>query len=317
MEKMMPNTREIELTPEMVLWEIWKFHEEWEESGDWWWGTSTPFKGIPVGYDVNVFHDAEGEPFKGVVYQLAKDEEEGYSKSTDEIVFAFPVPTKEEYEREFMIDMDTFVVCKKTKQELKFEALQEILSIDMDSVIDRNTKSATYPQAEEMYTIVIAASARKDTYSAQVYEGTETRKSLRKEMMDVQIKSDGTIVSCGGLEVYSLAEAIEYAAKHPGKTLSDASCVGRTIKCNKDTLKIEVSESELLVKVNPLLKTWVEKPSSFRTAKLMAMHEATYFNGKLVAIDGKENMLVGIGDGLITCDGSEYLVGVYRIDKED
>ncbi len=307
----------VELTAEIILGEIWQYHKEWEEDGDWWWGICNPYKGIPVGYDVNVFNDAEGEPFRAVVYQLEKDGEGGFAIATDDVVLVFPVPTEEEYEKEIMMDMNKFRVEKNSPAELKLEALREILDLDMTCIIGPHTIKATMPQDDGAYTTVVAESTRKNVYSVQVYEGRELSKHIRKEMMDIQIKKNGGIVSTTGIEVLTLIEAMNYALIHPGVVMIDASRpIARTIKYNQETLKIEVSDSQLLSNTKATAKTWVVRPHASRTARLMAMHEASYFNGKLVSVDGKKDMLVSIGDHNITGDGSEYMVGVYKIDKE-
>ncbi len=309
---------EVVLTPEIVLGEIWQYRKEWERDADWWWGICRPYKDIPVGYDVNVFNDAEGEPFRAVVYQLAKKNKEGHASPTNNVVFVFSIPTKEEYEKETIMDRNTFKIEKKSPAELKLKALREILDLDIQNIIGADISTATIPQDDGAFTTVVSKATPNNIYSVYVYEGRETCKSIRKEMMSIKIKGNGQIMSSIGIEVFSLVEAMNHALMYPGIVMIDTSkTIDRTIKYNQETLKIETSDSLLLLNTAAAAKTWIVRPHVSRTVKLMTMHEASYFNGKLVAVDGKKDMLVSIGDKSITDDGTEYMVGVFRVDKED
>lgn len=87
------------LTSEIIMKEIEKYRHEWERDGDWWWGISKPYKGVPVGYDVNIHQTSAEDPFTATVYQLRKDDNRDISIATDEVIFVFPVPTREELGR--------------------------------------------------------------------------------------------------------------------------------------------------------------------------------------------------------------------------
>ncbi|RLF43363.1 MAG: hypothetical protein DRN17_06470 [Thermoplasmata archaeon] len=308
------------LTPEIILDEIWEFHKEWEDENDWWWGKQKRYKDVPVGYDVNVFNDAEGEPFRAVVYQLKEEDRCGYSMSTDDVIFVFPVPTEEEYKREKMeelLKMNAFKVEKRSVKELKVEALGMVLDLDFTQLLSEHAVKGTVTETSGEYSIVFAEAPRPNVYSVQVYEGRETRKPLRKEMLDMHITSDGNIVTLTGLPIFDLADALRYATENPGVVLIDASKpILHEISFNESRKRIETSNTNILTSTDATRKVWVTRPDTARTARLMVIHEASYFNGRLVSVDGKEDMLVNIGDNNITNDGTEYLVAVYRVDKE-
>ena len=96
--KKVVSGEDILLTSSIVMDEVWQYRKEWEESGDWWWGTTKPYKDIPYGYDVNICNDAKGEPFRAIIYKLAAKDAAGIATTTDQTVFVFLVPTEEEYE---------------------------------------------------------------------------------------------------------------------------------------------------------------------------------------------------------------------------
>lgn len=79
------------LSEKMIRDEIEKFKDKLSRDGDWWFGKVEQYVDIPYGYDVNVFHEEEDEPFIAVVYQLSKPDEKGYLSITDEVIMKFEV----------------------------------------------------------------------------------------------------------------------------------------------------------------------------------------------------------------------------------
>ena len=79
------------LSEKMIRDEIEKFKDELNRDGDCWFGKVEQYVDIPYGYDVNVFHEEEDEPFIAVVYKLGKPNEDGICSITDEIIMKFEV----------------------------------------------------------------------------------------------------------------------------------------------------------------------------------------------------------------------------------
>ena len=297
--------------------EIEQYREEWERDGDWWWGITNPYFETPNGYDVNIFHDAEGEPFRAVVYQLDPAGDDGFAVPTDELVFVFSVPTREEFQEECMLGMKKFAVEKKSVEALKVEALRGILDLDIGCVVSSIATRVEMPQEHKEYTVVVTPARQRDMFSVQVYQGVDTRKETRVEWLDLNIHVTEGIKSASGIKVFNLIEAMDYVTTNPGEHLVDASKpIRRTVLFDRTCKVIGFSDGATMRNTNPLLKIWIKEPKQAKSASLMALHNASYFNGKLVSVEGKKDVLVNIGDNLITDDGSEYLVAVYRVDKE-
>lgn len=306
----------VDLTDSIVLGEIWQYSKEWEKSGDWWWSTTKPYKDLPYGYDVNVYHDGEGEPFRAVIYKLGPKDSEGIATATDKTAFVFAVPTKEEYELERMLDMNNFAIEHKSKEELKAEAVRDILNLDLTMMIVTCTIETIVQQDDGAYNMIVSIDEGSNIYSVKVYEGLQTDKTLREELIDVRIDKDGYIVSATGIDIMSYLDAMQYATKHKGAIMVDmASPIERTIYYDQDTDRLCISDSNTIENTDPTIKTWIVKPQTAKSASLMALHEASYFNGKLVSIEGQQDMLVSVGDNLIADDNTEYLVAVYRVNK--
>jgi len=309
----------VDLTSDIVLGEIWQYRKEWEKSGDWWWGTTKSYKGIPYGYDVNICNDAEGEPFRATIYKLASKDAAGIATTTDQAVFVFPVPTKKEYELERMLDMNNFTIDHKSKEELKAEAIRDILNLDLTMMIGPCTIEARMQQDDGAYNTVVSMDETDESnniYSVKVYEGLETEKTLRTELMDVRIDRDGYIVSATGIDIMSYLDAMQYATKNKGAIMVDmASPIERTICYDQDTDRLCISDTNTIENTDPAIKTWMVKPQTVESATLLAIHEASYLNGRLVSIKGQQDMFVSVGNNCIDDDNTEYLVAVYKVDK--
>ena len=313
---MMPGEN-VDLTSDIVLGEIWQYRKGWEENGDWWWGTTKPYKDLPYGYDVNVCHDADGEPFRAVIYKLGPKDAAGVATTTYQTVFVFPVPTKEEYELEGMLDMNNFAIKHKSKEELKAEAVRDILNLDLTMIIEPCTAEARMQQDDGAYNMVVSMDEGSKIYSVKVYEGLQTGKNLRTELMDVQIDKDGYIVTATGIDIMSYLDAMQYATKNKGAIMVDMTTgpIERTIYYDKDTDRLCMSDNSTIENTDPTIRTWIVKPQTAESASLMVLHEASYFNGRLVSIKGQQDMFVNVGDNLIADDNTEYLVAVYRVNK--
>jgi len=305
------------LTESIVMGEIEQYREEWERDGDWWWGITNKYSNAPYGYDVNVYQEEEGGPLKAVAYKLGPAGADGIPSATwtyGDIVLMYMVPTKEEYKERSMLDINNFKIDKKTMGEIKASAIEEALDIDYSTALSCHARKATRASKDCSYTLSFARGSIKNEYAIQVYEGTNTR--CEYLILNMFIR-DGSVTRSDGLKVYSLVEAMANIEKNHHVKMIDLSNNRRSMSYDYDEDRIVFGDGATMRNAKVSKRVWIEEPDTARSASLMALHRASYYNGKLVSVDGKKDMLVSIGDCNISGNNDdEYLVAVYKVNKE-